>query len=46
MEYAVTSHWSIKGEYVYAKFSSISAVGSITTVSIGPFTNGLQGLLI
>ncbi len=43
MEYALTNSWSVKGEYLYAQFSSIAAVGNITTVAIGPFTNGLQG---
>lgn len=43
MEYALTNSLSVKGEYLYAQFSSLAAVGSITTVAIGPFTNGLQG---
>jgi outer membrane immunogenic protein len=42
-EYALTNSWSVKGEYLYAQFSSVGAVGSIATVNRGPFLNGLQG---
>ena len=42
-EYALTNSWSVKGEYLYAQFSSVGAVGSIATVNIAPFSNGLQG---
>jgi outer membrane immunogenic protein len=43
IEHAVNRNWTVKVEYLYSKFNSVAATGVISTQSIGPFTNVVDG---
>jgi outer membrane immunogenic protein len=43
IEHAFDRNWTVKVEYLYSQFNSVRATGLISTQSIGPFFNGVDG---